>query len=162
MEKLYQSALKKHSSSPIGRGRRIEASHFSEGYNASCGDEIDFSLQLNPITGEIDEISFDDDSCAICTASASILCESSLSLTQHKMNRAYLELLSILDPENNLNNEQKCDSPITEIPESLSVLSPVAAHPSRINCALLPWQTALAAFNKPVAANKKNEPTSNA
>ncbi|MCF6194028.1 MAG: iron-sulfur cluster assembly scaffold protein [Kangiellaceae bacterium] len=152
MEKLYQKAIKTHYSSPIGRDGSIDATHFSEGYNASCGDEIDFSLQLNPKTGNIDKITFHDESCAICTASASILCALSVDSSQDHVNQLYQELLLILRPKLEAKENPNNDSPITNLQISLQILSPVSAHPSRINCALLPWQTVLAAFNKPVAA----------
>lgn len=154
MKKLYQADIKAHSFSPIGLDKAIDETHFSEGYNASCGDEIDISLKLNA-SSKIDDISFKHDSCAICTASASILCDVSITFNKDRMNEIYLELLSIL----NHNNDQPDKLPnehlpnhklLTELSHSLSILAPVSAYPSRVNCALLPWQTALAAFDKPL------------
>lgn len=163
VNKLYQTAIKAHSSSPIGRDRKIEATHFSEGYNASCGDEIDFSLALNPSDGKLDDISFKDDSCAICTASASILCDMSTALNKNQVYGLYLSLLSILgcknDPLDAFFLHSIDFSSLKEPENSLVTLAPVAAHPSRINCALLPWQTVLAAFDKPVKGSNTSEPS---
>ena len=151
MEKLYQTAIKAHSTSPIGRGEQINATHFSQGYNASCGDEIDFSLQLNPSSGNIENIAFQNDSCAICTASASILCELSIASNKENINALYHQLCVILGSEENYDTSESFTPQSEAKQKSLKILSPVGAHPSRVNCALLPWETVLTAFNHPLS-----------
>jgi len=142
MENLYQDALKAHYKSPIGFNREISVSHQSDGYNASCGDEISLFLQIDA-NNTIVDIAFKADCCAICTASASILCQLSTNSNLATLNSCHQYLKQQL---NNQAGENITQIDITEF----ECLLPVANHPSRINCALLPWQTAIAAINTPI------------
>ena len=71
LQDLYQSILIQHSKSPLHYGKLEAFTHFSEGYNPLCGDAI--SIYLSVKQGTIEKASFESASCAICTASASIL-----------------------------------------------------------------------------------------
>ena len=73
LQDLYQSILIQHSKSPSHYGKFEGFTHFSEGYNALCGDAI--SIYLSVKEGTIEKASFESASCAICKASASILLE---------------------------------------------------------------------------------------
>jgi len=143
MDKLYQDDLKSHYQEPVGLNRKISTSHSAEGFNASCGDEINIHLQIDERHAKLAKIAFDTDSCAICTASASILCQllegKGLESLQNYYHYLQLKL-----------NKNAYDIPNNDYPSELDILTPVKAHPSRINCALLPWQTALSAFASPV------------
>jgi len=125
---LYQQTIKTHNKNPIGRNLEFPASHRAEGYNPSCGDELEIYLTFKE--GEkIEQIGFSADACAICTASASLMCA-------HAPGKTLLELIEAVDQLNDSLNQKK------EIKtESLSCLFAVSKHPSRINCALLPWKT---------------------
>ena len=151
MNNLYQDGLKVHYSNPTGQNRKIDVTHRSEGYNASCGDEIWIELQLNENT--IDDISFESDSCAICTASASILCEFSKHHDRESIQSVYRQL------RNSLNQDLTSNDGILLHPQ-LEILQAISQYPSRINCALLPWQTAKQAFDSPIP--KIRDLTSNA
>lgn len=142
MERLYQDALKAHYMTPVGLNRHICVSHQSEGYNASCGDEISVFMQLSD-QGVITDISFETDSCAICTASASLLCEISNGLNLQTLTDYYHYLKSTLNLQPNKHSVNIKSS-------KLDCLFPVSAHPSRVNCALLPWQTAIETFHSPI------------
>ena len=72
LQDLYQSILIQHSKSPSHYGKFEGFTHFSEGYNAVCGDAI--SIYLSVKEGTIEKL-FESSSCAICKASASILLE---------------------------------------------------------------------------------------
>jgi nitrogen fixation NifU-like protein len=151
MNNLYQQALKRHYLDPVGLNKRINVSHFSEGYNASCGDEISLSMQVNSNSETICDISFESDSCAICTASASILCRLSIGIDRKTLQSHYQYLKTQLNhPCDSVNNNPLVvNHSETKKTAELDILLPIGAHPGRINCALLPWQTAIAAFNSP-------------
>jgi len=140
MENLYQDALKAHYKSPVGLDCDIKVSHHFDGYNASCGDEISVFLRIG--NAHIIDIAFKTDSCAICTASASILCQLSVGISLAALKSDYQNL------KQRLNNQSPEE--ISLDPSKFECLLPVSHHPSRINCALLPWQTAVAAINSPV------------
>jgi len=146
MKSLYQDALKVHYKSPIGRDREISASHQSDGYNASCGDEISLFLQIDANNNIID-IAFKSDCCAICTASASILCQLSTKSDLATLNSYYQSLKQRL-------NNQTNENIVSDVVEFEGLLS-IENHPSRINCALLPWQTAIVAMNSPIEINQE-------
>ena len=70
LQDLYQSILIQHSKSPSHYGKFEGFTHFSEGYNALCGDAI--TIYLSVKEGTIEKASFESASCTICKASASI------------------------------------------------------------------------------------------
>jgi len=73
-ESLYQKALLAEHQKPVGFGIDIEkVSHNAQGYNPACGDEIIIACDITE--NVINHIGFSGDSCAICRASASILCK---------------------------------------------------------------------------------------
>ena len=143
MKELYQSALKQHYQTPVGQNKSIIATHAYEGYNASCGDEITFKLRLDHSLKQLENISFDADSCAICTASASILCKLFTKSTVDDLESHFQFLTQHFSGQ-----AQQKSYPINYA--ELECLLPVRKHISRINCALLPWQTAIKALNAPV------------
>jgi len=140
---LYQQALKEHNNNPVGLAKSIRATHTAEGYNASCGDEITFHLDISNDGNQIIDISFDCDCCAICKASASALC----SLTEGQEVTFLMQQTQLLGQLLNQLEDPEPTNPKLE--KALSFLVPIKKHISRINCALLPWQTALKACNSP-------------
>jgi len=140
MQQLYQEVLKAHYTSPIGLNKSIDETHVAEGYNATCGDEITIKLTINDKDLSIKDIAFESDSCAICNASASILCQQILDEDTSSLNNYYQQLKSKLEDK---------PSPTIDFhfPKELRSLIAVNAYPTRINCALLPWQTAIDALS---------------
>lgn len=123
---LYQQALLAHHKKPTGFNEDINANYQRDGFNSACGDEITLSIRLN--NGMIEQGAFSGESCAICRASASILCQQldQVSITNYRKLSAQLRY-SLLG---------KQDFPLAFLP-----LSPVAKLPVRQQCALLAWQT---------------------
>lgn len=98
---------------PLFAGPVEGATHFAEGSNPVCGDELRIELRIADST--IQELRHQTRACAICTASADLLAES--------LQGEPLEGLAALDPE--------------EAQAALGIpLSPV-----RLKCALLPLET---------------------
>jgi nitrogen fixation NifU-like protein len=69
---LYRDVIRRHAADPTGFRRPIEATHRHEAYNALCGDRVDITLQVGD--GHVQAAAFDGEACAICLASASLLC----------------------------------------------------------------------------------------
>jgi nitrogen fixation protein NifU and related proteins len=141
MDDLYNTALMAHFSNPYGLDRSIDASHCSEGYNARCGDEITFYLAISN-GQQITDIAFESESCAVCTASASILCQLLRGKSRQTLHDNYQQLTSLFGKTKKFSN--------LKLTSELASLSNIALYPSRINCALLPWQTALDAIQSPI------------
>jgi nitrogen fixation NifU-like protein len=150
---LYRDAIRHHAANPVGYRRPIAATHRHETYNPLCGDRIEVSLR---IAGDaVAEAAFDGEACAICMASASLLC----SLAP---GRAVAELRQLSDDLHralngavgaglardleSLTSRAQSALPQTGLPEVLQPLLGVRPYPSRIRCATLPWAAAVSAL----------------
>jgi len=139
--KLYNDALKQQALNPIGLNKAINITHSAEGYNASCGDEITMHLELVDDNTRIKDIAFEAESCAICKASASLLCQSVEGLSKENVTSMTKQLQIILKDRNE-------DNQIALAKLNLELLSPISQFPSRVNCALLPWETLVDVFSE--------------
>jgi len=133
---LYQQALLEHHKNPIGFHKQISITHSASGDNAVCGDEI--TVEVNITAGKIQELAFLGDSCAICRASASMMC-------QHLLHQRLSQIDTIIKaPMDLINGECTTAVNSTECYSSLAVIN---TYPVRKQCALLPWQTFINAIN---------------
>lgn len=131
LQDLYQSILTQHSKSPLNFGKLEAFTHFSVGYNPLCGDAI--SVYLLVKQGTIEKASFESASCAICTASASILLEAIEGIEKESFISIQNEFSQILEDGSKGQSD-------TLSPDILAFQG-IKHFPSRRNCALLPWTT---------------------
>jgi len=156
LAQLYREAVKRHAAEPVGYRAPIEATHRYEMYNALCGDRIEISLRVTG--GQVEAAAFEGEACAICRASASMLC--SLAPTRPvAWLRSSSDLLQEALKGSDLNREQgsllrsrEADSDQSEdantaLPDALKPLLGVRGYPSRRRCATLPWEAALKALD---------------
>jgi nitrogen fixation NifU-like protein len=134
---LYQQNLLAHHKNPIGFKKQISVTHSADGDNAVCGDEI--TVEVNISAGKIQALAFLGDSCAICRASASMMCQYLLDQSIDNIE----DLIKI--PMALINGVHKADVTLDECFSSLTVIE---KYPVRKQCALLPWQTLISAINK--------------
>ena len=134
LKALYQETIKKHNLSPIGADIAFAHTHSAEGYNPSCGDELDLYFKLTT-AGKIEKIGFQADACAICKASASMLCEHSHGKSVDSLREDAKHISAAMHTQSDIKIA------------SLNALAGVSAHKTRINCALLPWQTLINALD---------------
>ncbi|WP_281556414.1 Fe-S cluster assembly sulfur transfer protein SufU [Thalassomonas sp. RHCl1] len=121
---LYQQALLQHHKNPVGFNEAISFSHQARGSNAACGDEI--TLQLAYADHTIKAVAFNGESCAICRASASILCQQLPGATAKQAGEHISDILAGLDGQQ-------------AFPQEAEALMAVSQYPVRKQCALLPW-----------------------
>jgi nitrogen fixation NifU-like protein len=126
---LYREAIKQHAADPVGYRLKISATHQHEGYNPLCGDRILMQLQITEDL--VVAAAFDGEACAICMASASLLCEIVPGKPVGQLDELHDRLQAALD-----------NNPDTGGIEELKPLLGVKRYPSRIQCATLPWLTA--------------------
>lgn len=131
LQDLYQSILIQHSKAPLHYGKFEGFTHFSEGYNALCGDAI--SIYLSVKQGKIEKASFESASCAICTASASILIDAIEGTSGESFSSLQNEFSQILKGE--------LGEPSKTVSSDILAFEGIKQYPSRKNCALLPWTT---------------------
>lgn len=126
---FYRDTVLRHSVEPVGFRRDIGATHEAECYNPLCGDRVTVKFRLED--DHIADAAFDAEACAICMASASMLCAHAPGQQRLEFvgTGAWLEAL--------LNGT---DHPGGNA--DLRSLAGVRRYPSRIRCALLPWEAA--------------------
>lgn len=130
---LYQDVVLEHNRHPRNYVVLEPATHHGRGYNPLCGDRIELMLDVDD-SGVIRAVGFQGDSCAIATASASLLTEVLQGAT---LGRAR-ELMAVF--RGALAGEPQ------PLPEALEPLRAVRQFPSRIKCANLPWASLEAAL----------------
>lgn len=132
LAQLYRDAIKRHAAEPVGYRVPIDATHRHEEYNPLCGDRIEVALIVRD--GSVDAAAFDGEACAICMASASLLCSLAPGQTQPEL-RQLSRLL-----QQSLGTPAAPDpGPDRELPCPLRPLLGVRPYPSRVRCATLPW-----------------------
>jgi nitrogen fixation NifU-like protein len=150
LTQLYRDTIRRHAAEPVGYRQDIDATHRHEEFNPLCGDRIVLSLRLAGKTADetVEAVAFDGEACAICMASASLLCENIAGQTVH-------HLIGLHDSlHRSLGHEPRPAQGAVATPENASgenavrdvdVLNPllgVKPYPSRIRCATLPWTAA--------------------
>jgi nitrogen fixation NifU-like protein len=158
---LYRTAIRRHASAPVGYRQAIAATHRHEEYNPQCGDRIELQLQVDG--DRIEAAAFVGEACAICIASASLLC----SLAPGRTVAALLQLgedlqRALQSPAGETANKETAGAASaatgpnhkTEQPRlkpllhgDLRALLGVRPYPSRIRCATLPWAAAQRALS---------------
>lgn len=129
LAELYRAAILENAAAPCGHGRDIDHTHRAVGDNVLCGDVVD--LRLRVTEGVIEAAAFHGESCAICMASASLLC-------RHMEGRSVAAVGTTRDAF----EAAIAQGEGGELPEWLQPMLGVRAYPARTQCALLPWKTA--------------------
>ncbi|MGB9986921.1 iron-sulfur cluster assembly scaffold protein [Salarchaeum japonicum] len=70
---MYRQQILDHYKNPRNYGELPDPTFTHEGYNPSCGDEIEFDVELADDGETIESVAWDGDGCAISQASASML-----------------------------------------------------------------------------------------
>lgn len=135
---LYKAIILEHYARPPHKGPLADPTHYDEGINPSCGDEVELFLKIHDDI--IEEVSFDGVGCSICLASASMLTSALRGKTVEEakaFREAFKAWITVRDPE-------PCPVDLDE----LEALGGVRYYPVRIKCALLAWETFESALRK--------------
>jgi nitrogen fixation NifU-like protein len=130
---FYRETVLRHSVEPVGFQADILATHENEQYNPLCGDRV--LLRFQVAGDKIEAAAFDGAACAICMASASLLCEDAAGKKVSHVHATHDWLQKALKGKEE-----------TQGPQSLQALLGVRRYPSRIKCAMLPWIAAVKAL----------------
>ncbi|MCK5214533.1 MAG: SUF system NifU family Fe-S cluster assembly protein [Candidatus Omnitrophica bacterium] len=137
---LYQQVILDHNKNPRNHGKMKGASHVAEGYNPLCGDHLFIYLKIDK-NNVIEDITFENDGCAISTASASMMTSAlkgkTLDQSQNLFDQFHRLVLKELNPESEANDLGK-----------LKIFSGIWQFPSRVKCATLCWHAMRGALNK--------------
>lgn len=136
LKDLYREVVLQNAKDPCGFEADIEATHRAEGHNPVCGDSVE--LRFLVVDGVIQAAAFHGASCAICMASASLLC-------RHLPGQSLDAVVSGRDgyaASIRTGEGEGC-------PEFLHAMIRVRRYPARVECAMLPWDTAAKAAEIP-------------
>ena len=132
---LYQDVVMDHKRSPRHFGTLPAPTHQAGGQNPSCGDDL--QVMLNVVQGQVQDIRFSGQGCAICMASASMMTEAvrghDVAGAQHLHQRFRAVLTGELEPD------------VAQLGKLIS-LAGVRRYPGRIKCALLGWHALMHAL----------------
>ena len=132
---LYRDSIRRHADQPVGYRHAIDVTHQHELDNPQCGDRI--LMQLSVHEGLIEDVAFEGEACAICMASASLLCENMPGKPVCELENLHDRLLEALTGV-----EEEL------APAELKALLGVKPFPSRIQCATLPWEASCRAVSE--------------
>ena len=165
LDELYQDIIIDHNHHPRCYGTVETSTTYAEGYNDTCGDEINVYLSIDEHC--IQCIHFSGQGCAISKASASMMCEilTGKSVQEAKIISKLIQLIlsndqiSFHSPINDIHTyiddiytlsnftHDTCDC-ISSYFGDLVALEGVKQFPMRIKCATLAWHTFDEAINK--------------
>jgi len=138
---LYEDIILDHNRNPRNYPYKpADANHSAHGFNPLCGDE--FHVHLTVKDGVIKDIGFEGAGCAISTASASLMSEALMGLTETQANDLFDRVHALLT------EQQMPEGDAPEALEKLSVLTGVKDFPMRVKCATLAWHTMQAALKQ--------------
>lgn len=136
-EKLFSEIINDHLQRPFHKGLvNDENYHTVKLFNQSCGDSL--VLQLKTKQGKIEDVRYDGEGCAICCASASMMCKlcNGKEITSaKKIQTAFQTMLT----EKKITDEN--------ILQEAIVFKNVGKIPIRIKCANLAWEALAKAIN---------------
>ncbi|MBV1789832.1 SUF system NifU family Fe-S cluster assembly protein [Marinobacterium sp. D7] len=140
LRELYQQVIIDHGRHPRNF-RRIEGDcRCRQGYNPLCGDQLELCLQRDA-QGQITDVAFQGQGCAISMASASMLSEVVKGKTPAEAERMFDAFHRLLTGEEGAEQGAELESL-----GKLRVLAGVREFPSRIKCATLAWHALMAAL----------------
>lgn len=129
---LYRQAVIEHSRDAYGKNEDIQPTHSADGHNALCGDSVTIHFRVQ--NGIIQAAAFSGESCAICTASSALLC-------RHLAGQG----LDTVEGGRDGFAASIRSGEIDEAPDFMQPLVRVRRYPARVECAMLPWDTAVRA-----------------
>ena len=112
------------------------ATRTADGHNPLCGDTVKVYLRIED--GVIEEISFQGEGCAICTASTSLMTESVKGKSVNEVKEIFDGFHHMLT---GVAQEQGVEL------GKLQVFEGVREYPVRVKCATLAWHTLNAAMD---------------
>lgn len=133
MNPLYAPLVLEHYRNPRGRGALAGCTHAADGVNPLCGDALRVELRCED--GRVAEFAFAGESCAITTATASMLGELARGATPTELDALAQRFARLIEGA----DEDAAFGP-------LNAMRALQHHAARRKCALLPWATLRAAL----------------
>jgi len=139
LSELYQQVILDHNKKPRNFRKLETASHYAEGYNPLCGDQL--TIYMNLEDDRVTDVGFEGSGCAISKASASMMTQAVKGKSKEQAETLFKEFHSMVTGELDEENEEN-------ILGNLKIFAGVREFPVRVKCATLPWHTMHAALHK--------------
>ena len=143
IDDLYQQVVMDHGASPRNMRHVAGAQRTAHGFNPFCGDLVDIEVRLDGNT--IADVGFTGRGCAISKASASLMTEAIMGVSEVDARRVFGAFQSMITGTGNGSGGA---FEMEELLGDLEALSGVSAYPTRIKCAMLGWHALMAALNQ--------------
>jgi nitrogen fixation NifU-like protein len=131
VDELYRAVIVEHGKRPRHRGTLGHPTHAAEGDNPLCGDALRVEVEVRD--GVVAAAGFTGESCAIATASASLMSERLVGLTPREARRLGAAMEALCTTGAPGEGEPR-------LPADLLAFSEVHRHAVRIGCATLAWR----------------------
>ena len=144
LEDLYREIILDHHRNPRNRGELPPPAPHAVGHNPLCGDEIEVFLQVEG--GVISDIKVGGQGCSISQSSASMMSQAIKGKPVAEvlaLVRRFKGMMSIPDEDGN-----DIEPDLSVKLGDLEALQGVVKYPVRIKCAILGWNTLLAALEQ--------------
>ncbi len=148
LSQIYQTSILQHNRAPCGYREHLPGGCQVRGFNPLCGDEIVLGTEPAVDHTHLHQLWFSGESCAICTASASLMCQ---QLQDIKLSRA-AQLAHEL--QHCLQRDQALTAPELS---AMAIFAELRQLPNRKSCATLPWITLLDLLDQ-LRAGRQSEP----
>ena len=136
IKQLYKKTILEHNRNPRNYGTPDSFTHKAEGLNAICGDQIFVYITVE--NDLIKNINFDGESCAISTASASLMTDFIKNKNVQQAKILFSEFCQLMDKKSNIDHIQSLGE--------VNALAGVKSFPARIKSATLCWYAMHAAL----------------
>jgi nitrogen fixation NifU-like protein len=130
LEELYQQVILDHSRRPRNVGEITDGAVHVHGDNPSCGDEIHLHVKFGA-DGEIEDLKFTGQGCAISQASASMM-------TLKVKGKSRVDAEAMFRTFHDLVTTEMAEPP--KLLGDLRLLQGVRKFPQRVKCAMLAWR----------------------
>lgn len=136
IKQLYKKTILEHNRNPRNYGTPESFTHKAEGLNAICGDQVFVFITVKECV--ITQMNFDGESCAISTASASLMTEFLKGKTVDEAKGLFADFCQLMDKKSSV---ESIDS-LGEV----NNMAGVKKFPARIKSATLCWHAMNAAL----------------
>ena len=136
IKQLYKQTILEHNRNPRNYGTPGSFTHKAEGLNAICGDQVFVYITVEGQV--IKHINFDGESCAISTASASLMTEFIKNKSTDQAKQLFSQFCQLMDKKLKIDCIQSLGA--------VNALAGVKSFPARIKSATLCWYTMHAAL----------------
>lgn len=136
IKQLYKKTILEHNRNPRNYGTPENYTHKAEGLNAICGDQVFVYLTIE--NNVIKHINFDGESCAISTASSSIMAEFIQGKTVEEAQLLFHDFCLLMDRNKGIDSIDSLGN--------VNALAGVKNFPARIKSAILCWHAMNAAL----------------